>query len=137
MAEATMEQMAQAIGSTFVWHENMTPNAAECKSFYMNMFGFGGDQMDMGEMGTYHMLQSNGTSIAGIMEMNGPEWEGIPPHWMIYFGVESADAATAKCESLGGSICQPPFDIPTVGRIAILKDKHGAVFGVFQPEKGG
>jgi predicted enzyme related to lactoylglutathione lyase len=36
---------------------------------------------------------------------------------------------------LGGEVCKAPFDIPTVGRIAVFQDPQGAAFAVFQPLK--
>jgi hypothetical protein len=33
----------------------------------------------------------------------------------------------------GGKVCMPPFDVPTVGRIAFLSDPQGATFGIIKP----
>ena len=46
----------------------------------------------------------------------------VPPHWMVYFGIDDVDNAASKVESLGGSIMVPPTDIPDIGRFAGLKD---------------
>ena len=39
----------------------------------------------------------------------------------------------AKTGELGGSTVLEPMDVPTVGRIAVLKDPVGAVFGIIKP----
>ena len=49
-------------------------------------------------------------------------------------GVEDADATAAKASELGGSTVAEVMDIPTVGRIALIKDPQGAVFGIIKPE---
>ena len=74
--------------------------------------------------------------VSGVMQITddmGP----IPPHWMVYFGVDDVDAATAKAQELGGSVVVSPMDIPDVGReigrFAGLKDPQGAMFFVFKP----
>lgn len=62
----------------------------------------------------------------------------IPQHWMHYFAVSDTDAAAAKAAELGGSVSVPPFDLPHVGRIAVLGDPHGAYFSVItRPAKEG
>jgi predicted enzyme related to lactoylglutathione lyase len=38
------------------------------------------------------------------------QWEGIPPHWMGYFGVENTDVALEKVVAGGGKVLVPAFD---------------------------
>ena len=65
----------------------------------------------------------------GLMATPKP---GIPPHWLPYVSVANCDESTAKAVQLGAQICAPPMDI-SVGRISVLKDPQGAVFGLFTP----
>jgi predicted enzyme related to lactoylglutathione lyase len=51
--------------------------------------------------------------------------------------VENADATVEKAKSAGGSAIMEPFDVPEVGRLAVLKDPQGAVFAVIQPSMEG
>ena len=66
-----------------------------------------------------------------MLEMT-EEWEGIPPHRMIYFAVADCDAMSEKAASLGGQVCVPPTDIPNIGRFAVITDPQGAVFSIMQ-----
>ena len=59
--------------------------------------------------------------------------ETMPPHWLGYVTVADVDATVKKADALGGQVCMPPMDVPTVGRIAILQDPPGASIGIFQP----
>jgi predicted enzyme related to lactoylglutathione lyase len=52
---------------------------------------------------------------------------------MTYIGTEDVDATWAKAESLGAEAIRTPFDVLTVGRLAIFKDPTGAVIGIFAP----
>jgi predicted enzyme related to lactoylglutathione lyase len=61
-----------------------------------------------------------------------PESPEMPPAWTVYFGVASADDTTAKATALGAGVLSPPMDIGGFGRIAILGDPTGAVFGLWQ-----
>ena len=63
--------------------------------------------------------------------MVGPQWQGVPAHWMSYFTVDDVDAAAAKVKELGGNVCVPPTDIP-VGRFAVVSDPAGATFSLFK-----
>jgi uncharacterized protein len=59
--------------------------------------------------------------------------KGHNPQWLAYVIVPNCDASAAHVEKLGGKICMPAKDIPTVGRIAIFTDPEGAPLGLFQP----
>ena len=48
--------------------------------------------------------------------------------------VADVDATVKKARKLRGKVCMPPFDIPTVGRIAVLADPQGAAFGIITPK---
>jgi hypothetical protein len=51
----------------------------------------------------------------------------------VYFAVDDADASAAKITELGGTILVPPFDVPTVGRIAVAQDPQGGTFSIIKP----
>jgi uncharacterized protein len=134
MAE-TMDQFAVAVGKTFVWHEVYGPSADASIDFYTKALGWGVQSMEMGEMGTYHMLTVNGTAVAGIQATDGnPQMEGVPPHWATYVAVDDVDARVAKCESLGATVLVPAMDIPKVGRMCLIKDPQGATVWLFTPD---
>ena len=79
----------------------------------------------------YSVIKVGERPNGGIMPMAGPMWEGIPPHWMVYFAVADCDAIAKKCKELGGDIKVPPTDM-SVGRFAVLSDSQGAVFSVLR-----
>lgn len=58
---------------------------------------------------------------------------GVSNHWRVYFAVDNADATATKAGAEGGQILVEPFDIPSVGRSAVLSDPQGAVFSVLKP----
>ena len=61
--------------------------------------------------------------------------EGTPPHWNIYFNVDSADDTASRVKELGGDVMAEPFDIPGVGRMAVFTDPTGAMFNVMHAGK--
>src|SRR5436190_3668765 len=114
----------------FVWDELGTSDADGAQRFYEQVFGW--TTSDMGEeYGGYRILNRGETGVAGVMTL--PD-SSIPPHWQPYVAVGDPDATTAKAKELGGSVLAEPMDVPKVGRIAVLSDPQGAVFGIIKPE---
>lgn len=109
------------------WNELYTRDVPAAGAFYSGLFGYGIKKSNMPM--PYTEFQMDGKSIAGMMEMM-PHMEGVPPHWLIYFTVADCEAAVAKATGLGASTILPPMAVPDVGKIAILKDPQGAVFGI-------
>ena len=71
------------------------------------------------------------------MSTQGIVSEGTPPHWISYLEVDDIDVRLAKVVSAGGEIKREPFEVPNVGRIAIVQDASGAVMGWITPAQQG
>ena len=127
---------ANAIGNTFVWHELYVKDSAAAKAFYGEVLGWTNSDMDMGEMGTYTMLHKDGVPVAGIMQMDGPHFDGVPPHWAVYVSVDDVDAKVEKAVSLGATILVPAMDIPGIGRMCLIQDTQGATVWLFKGSSG-
>lgn len=122
------------------WYELMTGKGklGAAEAFYREVLGWSCGDAGM-EGFTYHLAQSDGDMVAGLMEPP-PGAEGMPPFWMIYFAVEDADGAVSDIEAAGGKVHRAPADIPGTGRFAIVADPQGAGFGILAPapmEGGG
>ncbi len=114
---------------TMAWNENLTPDPERSSEFYKAVFGYDIQESDMGGPQPYRVLQVDGRGIAGMLPLT-PEMGPMPPNWTSIFAVEDTDAAVQKVRDLGGQVLVEPFDIPTVGRYAVVQDPVGAVFGV-------
>lgn len=119
----------------FCWAEVGTVDAKRTKTFYAKLFGWTFEDQPAGEFGTYTMIRSRGKDLGGLYELP-PELRkmGVPPHWMSYVAVKSADEACKKIQQHGGRIQQGPMDVMDIGRMAICQDPTGAVFSVWQPK---
>jgi len=115
---------------TFCWNELYTEDPAASVKFYTAIAGMTDKPMDMGPMGTYHVLESAGHSRGGIMKSPMP---GIPQHWLPYVQVASCDESAAKAKRLGADIKVPATSVPGVGRFAVFTDTQGAALGILQP----
>jgi len=117
------------------WNELMTTDTDAAGKFYTNLFGWGVETMDMGEMGTYTMWTRNEGRPAGGMLAISAAMGPVPPNWLVYFAVTDPDATHAKAVALGGQSVVAPTDIPNAGRFAVIQDPVGAVFGVYLANK--
>jgi hypothetical protein len=81
------------------------------------------------DKGPYHVVKVGETSVGGIMS-SSPEAPKMPAAWGVYVTVNNVDGIVRECQALGGTLCAGPFDVPGVGRMAVLQDPQGAVFNV-------
>jgi predicted enzyme related to lactoylglutathione lyase len=115
-----------------VWNELVTPEVGKALPFYADVLGMGNEvSMAMPNGEDYIVLSDvDGKQVAGACP---PPMPGLPPHWNVYFQVEDVDATVAKVGELGGSAMAPAFDVPGVGRMAVLADPQGGMFNVMSP----
>jgi len=127
-----MAQQTRWARGEFCWYELGTTDVDAAKSFYGSLFGWTTMDVPMGPMGIYTLLKHDGQDLAGLYKLEGPQFAGVPPHWMAYVATESVDQDTAKAKSLGGKAFCEPMDIPNVGRMSVIQDPQGATISLFQ-----
>jgi predicted enzyme related to lactoylglutathione lyase len=133
MAEAGMQQTTKFAPGTFCWVELGTSDGDAARKFYTELFDWEFTDNPMGPGMVYTMLKQDGKDIGGLYQLM-PEMkeQGIPPHWMSYVLVTSADEAAAKATEAGATLMKEPFDVYTIGRMAVVQDPTGAVFALWQ-----
>lgn len=129
-----MDEFSLAVGRTFCWHEVYTADVPATIKFYTECLGWEHGEMEMAE-GKYHMFKNHGQSICGIFDV--AHADGAPPHWAVYTAVDDVDARLAKCQAAGAVVVHGPMDIPTIGRMVLIKDPQGAMIWLYQPEMPG
>lgn len=117
------------VPGTWSWSELHTADVPAAVPFYAAACGWTTVDMDMGPMGTYTVFQLGEDGMCGAMS---PPVEGIPPHWETVFAVDDTDATVETARAAGATVHAEPFDIPEVGRSAVLADPTGAVFQVIR-----
>lgn len=112
------------------WNELITDEPDLALPFYQAVLGLTHFTTEMAPGQRYTLLKVGDTDVGGCTQ---PPMPGVPNHWHVYFGVDDADATAAKASAAGGQVIAEPFDIPAVGRCAVLSDPQGAVFSVLKP----
>lgn len=127
--------MTASILGQFVWHELMTSDPVGARDFYPAVVGWGvqgwaGDS-------SYNLWVAGDRPVGGWMALPPEALEGgAQPHWLSYMGTPDVDGTSARVRELGGKVMRAPWDIPQVGRIAVLVDPQGAVFCGYTPTGG-
>nr|WP_294848603.1 VOC family protein [uncultured Sphingomonas sp.] len=125
--------MANPTGS-FIWYELLTGDPDGSKSFYDAVVGWsiaGEAQFPSG----YRMItRSDGKSAGGVLPITDEMYaHGARPMWLGYISVADVDVAAAAIKADGGEIHLPPFDIPGIGRVAMVTDPWRAPFYIMKP----
>src|SRR4051795_4531548 len=111
-----MSERASYEPGTPSWVDLATPDPADAKRFYGELFGW--EAEDAGppeETGGYAMFKLRGKLVAGI----GPLMdENQPAGWSTYGPPDDADAAVARATEAGGQAIVEPMDVMDAGRMA-------------------
>jgi len=133
MTEARMQETTEYAPATFCWVELGTTDSNAAKKFYTSLFGWSFTDSPIGPDMVYTMLKQDGQDVGALYQMGSEMTEqGIPPNWLSYVAVANADETAQKAKELGGTLLKEPFDVFTVGRMAVVQDPTGAVFALWQ-----
>jgi predicted enzyme related to lactoylglutathione lyase len=118
----------------FVWNELNTQNLDGAKKFLSDTLGWTYEKMDTPK-GTYWIIKNGEDPVAGLFDMSGEtSCKGVPEHWLSYVAVDDVDKRYKDALTKGAKEGRAPFDIPGVGRIAILAQPGGAMVGWITPK---
>lgn len=117
--------------SAFCWADLSTPDPQRAEKFYSTLFGWKLEKGEKDPSGYLHI--KNGEHFIGGIPPAQYRDPNSPPHWLLYFQVADAEAATKKAEQLGARVYMPPTKMEGVGTWSVLADPQGATFALFRP----
>jgi uncharacterized protein len=121
----------------FVWYELITSDADAAGEFYGAVVGWTSSHSHQPDMDYRFFSSGDGSKMAdgvgGYMAIT-PDMGagGARPGWIGYIGVDDVDASVAAITAAGGSVHMPAWDLPGVGRMAMVADPAGAPFYVMR-----
>lgn len=125
---------AQTTPSTFIWYELMTPDPDGAKEFYDAVVGWNIEPKSNFPNGYRMIGRSDGKFAGGILPLTSEMAEhGAHPTWVAYLHCSDVDASARAIEQADGKILMPPFEIPEIGRVAMVADPQGAQFYLMKP----
>lgn len=131
----TDEPMAMPVHGEFCWTEIASTDLERCRTFYSNVFGWEFKKSQAtGEEMEYLEFSSSGEPMGdgALYEMQAAMFGGnMPPaHIAHYVSVDDVNASVEMASQLGGKVVFPPYDIPNVGRMAVIEDPTGAMVSI-------
>ncbi len=111
------------------WEDLRSTDPDPARDFYKAVFGFQNAALEMaGPDYCVFSLPGEDFPLGGMGATMG---EPGGSHWLVYFGVDDADAAAERALDSGGAVHRAPFETP-FGRMAGLADPAGAGFMAVQ-----
>ena len=108
------------------WNELSCADIDAAAAFYSDLLGWTTSQME-GSPEPYLIIKNGERSNGG---MRPPAAPGLPPYWLVYFGVDGLDEALELVAERGGHVHAGPIDIG-VARIGVVADPQGATFALY------
>jgi uncharacterized protein len=113
------------------WVDTWQEDPDTAATFYAGVFGWDVEKgTPPGTDTRYYVCRLGGSDVAAI---GSPPPAGMSPTWTTYVWVDDADAVAASAVKAGGGLLAEPFGSLDGGRMAIVADPAGAVFGVWKP----
>jgi predicted enzyme related to lactoylglutathione lyase len=117
---------------SFYWNELMTRDAEAAKRFYGATLGWTFDPMEQEGGPAYWVAKVGDEPVAGIYQV-GSDDEDTSEGWFAYVAVKDLSTALARATTEGGEVVREPWEVPGVGRIAIVADNTGNAMGWMTP----
>lgn len=118
----------------FCWHELVTAALEEAVTFYKELLG-GTVESFPTPLGAYTLVTVEGQHVAGIHPAHPSHPTDAPSQWLSYVAVDDVDAAARAAERARGVVVTAPHD-GGAGRAAIVRDRQGALHGLFTARPG-
>jgi len=121
----------------FFWNELRTRDPERAKQFYADTVGWRFEASATPDGQTYWVALCDGKPVAGLFELVSPAFDGVPESWISFLAVDDVDARVAKAVKAGADLVMPIFDVPSAGRIAMVREPGGAGVGWITPVGAG
>ena len=115
-----------AEGGMPYWIDLMTSDVRKSSHFYGELLGWDFEELYVG----YRVARVQGLPVAAIVDK--PEDSPLPDTWVTYFLADDIEALVQRVKDLSGRVLAEPTDV-NLGRMALLVDTSGGLFGAIEP----
>ncbi|MCG8650818.1 MAG: VOC family protein [Pirellulales bacterium] len=120
----------------FNWMELQTRDPQTATAFYEATVGWTFAEETMPSGGTYRIAFSSGKPVCGILTLDNDAGTNLQDRWIAYLHVDDIDVAVQRALDAGATLQKAPWDVPGVGRVAMLREPGGAEVGWVTPVAG-
>lgn len=126
------------MASRFFWYELMTDDLEGAEAFYKAVLGWNTEHWGPPGAPPYVIVKAGDTGVGGLMKTpDHLKAAGAPSSWSGYIHAADVDDAVESLRKAGGTVHREPWDIPEIGRLAVVADPQGAVFIMMTPVPSG
>jgi uncharacterized protein len=118
-----------------VWNDLVTQDLEAARRFYGELFGWTFEQSTAPGGQPYLLARSGRIFVAGMVAVNSPSRQVVLSRWLPYMSVGDVDASLARATAGGATVLVGARDV-SLGRVAVIEDKEGAVLGLARSRIG-
>ncbi len=115
----------------WIWSSLITTDPDTDAAFYQKLFGYEVFRLPSGRGAQHLLLASENYARASVNSIPAKR-PGLHPHWLNFVRVVDAEKTAARVAALGGRILVAPHADRQGGKIAVVADPAGAVFGLLE-----
>lgn len=128
-ASATRNVASGSVFGAPCWVSLTTRDLGAAEEFYHAVLGW---DWRIGKLGDqYRFASVNGVPVAGVSAVEAVGRAAVA--WTPFFATAHANETVARSQERGGTTAVGPISFPP-GRAALLADREGAVFGIWEGE---
>ena len=131
----TPEPTREQLTGKFVWYDLFTHDMEATSTFYQELFGWTFTDTDPANS-RVKTINRGGVPIANAVELDPAKKGSTEAVWLGYISVPDVDKAAELVKTHQGTIYSEPRELPDRGRIAVVIDGQGAIFGVVHAPEG-
>ncbi|QWF69399.1 VOC family protein [Methylomonas paludis] len=120
-----------ALPGEWIWSSLITGDPEGAAAFYQNLFEYEVFEL-AADPGTQHLLLATDNYARASVNSLPADTPNMHAHWLNYIRVDDVPGAVAKLTSLGGKVLIPPRLDRHGGKLAVVADPAGAVFGILE-----
>lgn len=124
-----MSKITSYAPGTPCWVDIQCADLGASQAFYADLLGWEYERMTVEGIGSYPVGTVEGDRVAGLMPADE---DGGPQMWSTHISVADAEETAAKVTAAGGKVLAGPFEVPGLGRAAVIADPEGAVFEIWE-----
>lgn len=110
------------------WIDITASDAERSRDFYRDLLDW---EIDVDESVNYGLVRPTSERLPGGIGQTSDE-SPHPRGVVVYFAVDDLDQALERAESLGAALLVPAWELPGLGKMAVVGDPDGNRIGLWQ-----
>ncbi|WP_041522029.1 VOC family protein [Gilvimarinus agarilyticus] len=137
---AVGESSSQRLPGKVIWHDLISAKPAASQAFYEQLFGWEFEAISiptgMFSHASYHVISHEGRVIGGMVDQDDLKADSNLSQWVVVLASDNIEQSVASIRSAGGTVLGDIVDLNARGKMAVAKDKQGALFALLQTPDG-